>query len=298
LKKRPSNWLARPDAANKTPAMQTTTQVRSEADAEKPTLSKIPGAAALRGNGPHAVSVGGVDLILLRAKGQARVYQGRCPHQGALLGEGELEGDALVCRNHRWRFDAETGQRQGGPQCLVACPVVEQNGEILVDLAPLVALDEGDAAKRAGGTLRTVDELPGPPGLPIFGNALQMDLDELHAVFERWAAKYGAMFTFRLGSNRGLVIADPELTQKVMRARPETFRRTSKVQRVFEELGVNGLFSAEGPAWRPQRRLAMEALAHRNLRGFFPRSAWWRRACSAAGSARPTAASRWTCSRS
>ncbi len=106
--------------------------------------------------------------------------------------------------------------------------------------------------------------------MPIVGNALQLDLDRLHVVLERWAAQYGKMFTFRLGIDRALVLSDPELTHQVMRSRPETFRRTTKVQRVFEELGVNGLFSAEGPAWRPQRRLAMEALAHRNLRGFFP----------------------------
>jgi cytochrome P450/nitrite reductase/ring-hydroxylating ferredoxin subunit len=258
--------------------MPTTTQVQVQVDteagiAEKPTLSKIPGAAALRGNGPHAVSVGGVDLILLRSKGQARVYQGRCPHRGALLGEGELEGDALVCRNHRWRFDAETGKRQGGPQCLVACPVVEQAGEILVDLTPLAALDDGAAAAEraaAEGKLRDLEELPGPRGMPLVGNALQLDLDRLHAVLEGWAAQYGKMYTFRLGLDRALVVSDPELSHQVMRARPETFRRTTKVQRVFEELGVSGLFSAEGPAWRPQRRLAMEALAHRNLRGFFP----------------------------
>jgi len=255
--------------------MQTTTQVKTEApaaDKKQATLSKIAGASALRGNGPHAVSVGGVDLILLRNNGRARVYQGRCPHQGALLGEGEMDGDALVCRNHRWRFDAETGKRQGGPQCLVACPVVEEHGEVLVDLAPLAALDDRGAAARAAaeGKLRDVADLPGPRGMPIVGNALQLDLDQLHVVMERWAVQYGKMYTFRLGLDRGLVVSDAELTQQVMRARPDTFQRTTKVQRVFEELGVNGLFSAEGPAWRPQRRLAMEALAHRNLRGFFP----------------------------
>ncbi len=102
------------------------------------------------------------------------------------------------------------------------------------------------------------------------GNALQIDIEKLHAVLEGWAAQFGSLYTFRLGLDRALVISDPELTHDVMRARPETFRRTTKVQRVFEELGVDGLFSAEGAAWRPQRRLAMEALAHRNLRGFFP----------------------------
>jgi cytochrome P450/nitrite reductase/ring-hydroxylating ferredoxin subunit len=261
--------------------MQTTTQARTETGTagqagatvtDRTTLSKIPGASALRGNGPHAVSVDGVDLILLRTGGHARVYQGRCPHQGALLGEGELDGGELVCRNHRWRFDAETGKRVGGPQCLVACPAVEQNGDVLVDLGPLAALDERIASERAaaGGKLRDLADLPGPRGYPIVGNALQLDLDQLHVVFERWAVQYGKMYTFRLGLDRGLVLSDPELTQQVMRARPDTFRRTTKVQRVFEELGVNGLFSAEGPAWRPQRKLAMEALAHRNLRGFFP----------------------------
>src|SRR3954452_7377929 len=114
------NWLGPPAPQNKNPAMETTTQARTDTGTagkagatvtERTTLSKIPGASALRGNGPHAVSVDGVDLILLRTGGHARVYQGRCPHQGALLGEGELDGGELVCRNHRWRFDAETGRR-------------------------------------------------------------------------------------------------------------------------------------------------------------------------------------------
>ena len=192
--------------------MHTTTQARTEPETagkpaqskERATLSKIPGASALRGNGPHAVSVDGVDLILLRTGGHARVYQGRCPHQGALLGEGELDGGELVCRNHRWRFDAETGKRVGGPQCLVACPAVEQNGDVLVDLGPLAALDERIASERAaaGGKLRDLADLPGPRGYPIVGNALQLDLDQLHVVFERWAAQYGKMYTFRLGLDR------------------------------------------------------------------------------------------------
>jgi nitrite reductase/ring-hydroxylating ferredoxin subunit len=60
------------------------------------------------------VSAGGVDLVLLRTRSGLRVYEGRCPHQGALLGEGEIEDGSLVCRNHRWRFDVETGERIGG----------------------------------------------------------------------------------------------------------------------------------------------------------------------------------------
>ena len=64
--------------------------------------------------------------------GGLRAFDGRCPHRGALLGEGELHDGEIVCRNHRWRFDAETGRRDGGPERLIHCPVREEGDEILV----------------------------------------------------------------------------------------------------------------------------------------------------------------------
>lgn len=36
-------------------------------------------------------------------------------------------------------------------------------------------------------TMRTLSELPGPKGLPLLGNLLQLDLKQLHRVLERWA---------------------------------------------------------------------------------------------------------------
>jgi cytochrome P450/nitrite reductase/ring-hydroxylating ferredoxin subunit len=225
----------------------------------------LSGTRELTGPGPHAVSAGGVDLVLVRTASGPRVFQGRCPHQGALLGEGELENGVLVCRNHRWRFSVATGQREGGLQCLVACPAKEEGGEIVVDLAPLAATGTAAVAARRG-----IEDLPGPRGLPVLGNALQVDLGKLHLILEDWAAKYGPAYRFRIGRERTVVISDADLVQQILRARPETYRRTSKVERVFQELGVAGVFSAEGAAWRAQRRLAMEALAQRHLRGFYP----------------------------
>ena len=55
---------------------------------------------------------------MLRTRTGVRAYEGRCPHQGALLAEGSLDGDVLTCRNHGWRFDVETGRRLDGPECL------------------------------------------------------------------------------------------------------------------------------------------------------------------------------------
>jgi len=222
-------------------------------------------ANELLGDGPYAVSAGGVDLVLLRTRSGVRVYEGRCPHQGALLGEGEIDGDSLVCRNHRWRFDVETGKRAGGKECLRACPAREEAGEVLVDIATLVRPEP-----RAASPLRTLDDLPGPRGLPILGNALQIDATRLHSILEDWAKTYGPMVGARLGPQRLVVVSDPKVAEPLFRSRPDTYRRPSRVETVFEELRVAGVFSVEGDAWRAQRRLAMEALSQRHLRGFYP----------------------------
>jgi cytochrome P450/nitrite reductase/ring-hydroxylating ferredoxin subunit len=221
----------------------------------------------VRGEGPHAIAAGGVDLVLVRTKSGIKVYEGRCPHQGALLGEGELEGGSLVCRNHRWRFDLETGQRTGGRQCLRSCTAREEGGEILVDVAPFAASVQ---AKAPATPLRRLEDLPGPPDLPIVGNAFQIRRERAHLDFEAWSREYGPMYRLRLGPRDIVVHDDPALAEPMLRARPETYRRPSPLEPLFEEMGLAGVFSAEGPAWRPQRKLAMEALSQRHLRGFYP----------------------------
>jgi cytochrome P450 len=68
-----------------------------------------------------------------------------------------------------------------------------------------------------------------------------------------------------------VVLSDPKWCDQVLRARPETFTRDSGIAPVLSEMGLDGVFSAEGDAWRPQRRLAMLALAQRHLRGLYPK---------------------------
>ena len=74
-----------------------------------------------------------------------------------------------------------------------------------------------------------------------------------------------------MGSKRIVALSDPKWCDQVLRARPETFSRHSHVAPVFSEMGVDGVFSAEGDAWRTQRRLVMLALAQRHLRGLYPK---------------------------
>jgi cytochrome P450/nitrite reductase/ring-hydroxylating ferredoxin subunit len=218
----------------------------------------------LVGRGPFALSANGVDVALVRTAAGWRAFQGRCPHQGALLGEGEIEGDKLVCRNHRWRFSLDSGRRDGGSECLASCPVAERDGAIFVDVSGL----EPAPVTAAGN--RSLDELPGPTPRPLIGNAHQIDLSKAHLIFEGWARQYGPTFRFWRGRTPVVVTSDAAMINEILRARPETFRRSARADATMSEMGINGVFNAEGEAWRSQRNLAVSALAQRNLKQLYP----------------------------
>jgi cytochrome P450 len=122
----------------------------------------------------------------------------------------------------------------------------------------------------AAPRLQNLNDLPGPRRLPWIGNSLQLAPHRLHLVLEDWARRYGPLFVYHMGPKPVLVITDAELCQLVLRARPEGFRRMTQLARACEETVGPGVFSAEGEDWRRQRRLWIEALSNRHLKGFFP----------------------------
>lgn len=58
--------------------------------------------------------VGGVDLVVVRwpdGEGHSVLY-GRCVHRGALMADGRIDGDNLVCGLHSWDYRYDTGVSQ------------------------------------------------------------------------------------------------------------------------------------------------------------------------------------------
>jgi glutamate synthase domain-containing protein 2 len=58
---------------------------------------------------PVAALVGNVDLVIVRYDDEHSVLYGRCDHRGALLADGTVRGDDLVCGVHGWDYGFRTG---------------------------------------------------------------------------------------------------------------------------------------------------------------------------------------------
>lgn len=56
----------------------------------------------------HAL-VENTDLVIIMYDNQASVLYGRCLHRGALMADGRVEGDNLICGVHNWDYRVDTG---------------------------------------------------------------------------------------------------------------------------------------------------------------------------------------------
>jgi cytochrome P450 len=125
-------------------------------------------------------------------------------------------------------------------------------------------------AQRLPQALRAIRDLPGPKGLPLLGNALQVDMSRLHLQLEAWSHAYGDRFRVAFGPRRFLVTANADDIAQVMKDRPHGFSRTSRLEMISRELGAGGLFASGGEDWKRQRPLIMSAFNPAHVKAYFP----------------------------
>lgn len=77
-------------------------------------------------------------ILLLRADGQIRALDSRCPHMGYPLSQGTIKEGVLRCHWHHWRFDLASGGcfTDGGDDVAVF-PLVIRDGYVWVSPTPL-----------------------------------------------------------------------------------------------------------------------------------------------------------------
>ena len=73
------------------------------------TATKIATWSELEDRQPTYALVGEVDLVVIRLDNDVSVMYGRCLHRGALLADGFMRGDNLICGLHNWDYRADSG---------------------------------------------------------------------------------------------------------------------------------------------------------------------------------------------
>ncbi|MEP0519937.1 MAG: glutamate synthase-related protein [Hyphomicrobiales bacterium] len=58
---------------------------------------------------PEYALVGEVDLVVVRFDEEISVFYGRCLHRGALMSDGFVRGDNLICGLHNWDYRLDSG---------------------------------------------------------------------------------------------------------------------------------------------------------------------------------------------
>lgn len=97
-------------------------------------LFALADAAGRLGCVHREASGGAVDeaLAVYHVGNRFHACADRCPHAGATLSEGELEGGVVTCPRHGSQFDVTTGQRLRGPADtdIATYPTLEDGGQL------------------------------------------------------------------------------------------------------------------------------------------------------------------------
>ena len=97
-----------------------------------------------------AVSLGSNEILLARVEGRYYAINNRCPHMGAKLSDGKLEGKIVTCPRHGSQFNVSNGSvvrwlKSGGPiaavgrlirpaRAVTIYPVKQEGDGILIEI--------------------------------------------------------------------------------------------------------------------------------------------------------------------
>ncbi len=99
--------------------------------------------SALPDRQPAYALVGEVDLVVVRFDDQVSVFYGRCLHRGALMADGYVRGNNLICGVHDWDYRLDTGVSEyANEEALPRFTAWVEGDDILVDADEIAAWAE------------------------------------------------------------------------------------------------------------------------------------------------------------
>lgn len=99
-------------------------------------MNKVPVATFedLKDRSPEYALVGEVDLVVVRLDDEVSVFYGRCLHRGALMSDGFVRGDNLICGVHNWDYRLDSGVSEyANEEALPKFASWIADGDVLVD---------------------------------------------------------------------------------------------------------------------------------------------------------------------
>jgi glutamate synthase domain-containing protein 2/nitrite reductase/ring-hydroxylating ferredoxin subunit len=89
---------------------------------------------------PLGALVSNVDLVIVRYDDQCSVLYGRCLHRGALMADGRVTGDNIVCGVHGWDYGFRTGiSTYNNDEQLHMFTSWIADGQVMIDLDELLS---------------------------------------------------------------------------------------------------------------------------------------------------------------
>ncbi|KAF2752798.1 cytochrome P450 [Pseudovirgaria hyperparasitica] len=107
---------------------------------------------------------------------------------------------------------------------------------------------------------------PGPPTIPILGNAHQIPSTGLHLKLEEWGRKYGEIYSLKLGSATWIVLNSRRAVHDLVDKRATIYN--DRVHDYNLQLATDGkifAFEDANAKWRSQRKITSQNLSPRAL---------------------------------
>lgn len=110
---------------------------------------------------------------------------------------------------------------------------------------------------------------PGPSGLPLVGNTLEVRRDIL-SFYERLRDEHGPIASYQVFGTDVCMVADPEAIRRVLFEHYEAYSKGDVLTRNLDDAMGEGLFVADGDQWGTQRTRVQPAFYRERLHTYLP----------------------------
>ncbi|CAJ0554425.1 Ff.00g129380.m01.CDS01 [Fusarium sp. VM40] len=123
----------------------------------------------------------------------------------------------------------------------------------------------------ANGQVKRRSQLPGPKGLPLIGNLLDLDLDDFITSLSEMGNKYGPIFSLDVGGDRQVIVGSRDILDEVCDESRFHKLVIGGVEKL-RPLAGDGLFTAQAgnKDWAIAHRILMPLFGPLKIREMFP----------------------------